>query len=190
MAGFSRLQFVFLFFLVASMSTIQVSLAGGEGSLTKDQCPAACAKRCSATSHLNNCLMFCNLCCNKCLCAHMATRRNVHVTTTGKQRREGLNALNSRTSNLIYDGIRCEHLFVGTDVVSGTSVHPSFFRNFDKVCLGNNCRKIYIIYTIGNIVHFVPAKEISKFPGIDRSNHLPVSFILIQSRSIFMEKTS
>ncbi|KAL7246946.1 hypothetical protein ACSBR2_001956 [Camellia fascicularis] len=34
MAGFSRLQFVFLFFLVASMSTIQVSLAGGEGSLT------------------------------------------------------------------------------------------------------------------------------------------------------------
>ncbi|KAI8014228.1 Gibberellin-regulated protein 12 [Camellia lanceoleosa] len=73
MAGFSRLPFVFLFFLVASMSTIQVSLAGGEGSLTKDQCPAACAERCSATSHLNNCLMFCNLCCDKCLCVPSGT---------------------------------------------------------------------------------------------------------------------
>ncbi|KAI8014224.1 Gibberellin-regulated protein 12 [Camellia lanceoleosa] len=73
MAGFSRLQFVFLFFLVAFMSTIQVSLAGGEGSLTKAQCPAACAKRCSATSHLNNCLMFCNLCCDKCLCVPSGT---------------------------------------------------------------------------------------------------------------------
>ncbi|KAF5954634.1 hypothetical protein HYC85_007490 [Camellia sinensis] len=77
MASFSRLQFVFLFFLVASMSTIQVSLAGGEGSLTKDQCPAACAKRCSATSHLNNCLMFCNLCCDKCLCIISCKRAKV-----------------------------------------------------------------------------------------------------------------
>ncbi|GMP48533.1 hypothetical protein CsSME_00015852 [Camellia sinensis var. sinensis] len=70
MAGFSRLQFVFLFFLVASMSTIQVSLCM---NIMFVECPAACAKRCSATSHLNNCLMFCNLCCDKCLCVPSGT---------------------------------------------------------------------------------------------------------------------
>ncbi|GMP48532.1 hypothetical protein CsSME_00015851 [Camellia sinensis var. sinensis] len=37
------------------------------------KCPPACAKRCSATSHLNNCLMFCNLCCDKCLCVPSGT---------------------------------------------------------------------------------------------------------------------
>ncbi|GMP48531.1 hypothetical protein CsSME_00015850 [Camellia sinensis var. sinensis] len=44
-----------------------------KGSLTKDQCPLACAKQRSATSHLNNCLMFCNLCCDKCLCVPSGT---------------------------------------------------------------------------------------------------------------------
>ncbi|KAL7263918.1 hypothetical protein ACSBR1_001968 [Camellia fascicularis] len=70
MAGFSRLQFVFLFFLAASMSTIQVSLYM---NVMFVECPTACAKRCSATSHLNNCLMFCNLCCKKCLCVPSGT---------------------------------------------------------------------------------------------------------------------
>ncbi|KAI3449883.1 hypothetical protein Pfo_006548 [Paulownia fortunei] len=35
-----------------------------------------CQRRCSKTSHVNNCLLFCNKCCNKCLCVPPGTYGN------------------------------------------------------------------------------------------------------------------
>ncbi|CAL8989577.1 unnamed protein product [Prunus brigantina] len=46
---------------------------GGEGSLRAEQCGGACAYRCSATSHKNPCIEFCNMCCKKCLCVPSGT---------------------------------------------------------------------------------------------------------------------
>ncbi|XP_021810731.1 gibberellin-regulated protein 12-like [Prunus avium] len=46
---------------------------GGEGSLRLEQCGGACAYRCSATSHKNPCIEFCNMCCKKCLCVPSGT---------------------------------------------------------------------------------------------------------------------
>ncbi|KAL1190623.1 Gibberellin-regulated protein 12 [Cardamine amara subsp. amara] len=46
---------------------------GGEGSLTIQECPKACAVRCSATSHKKPCLFYCNYCCKKCLCVPSGT---------------------------------------------------------------------------------------------------------------------
>ncbi|ESQ33063.1 hypothetical protein EUTSA_v10005321mg [Eutrema salsugineum] len=48
-------------------------LQGGEGSLHIEDCPKACNYRCSATSHKSACLMYCNLCCEKCLCVPSGT---------------------------------------------------------------------------------------------------------------------
>ncbi|KAL9685532.1 hypothetical protein QQ045_022983 [Rhodiola kirilowii] len=59
--------------LILSSSLISVSEAGGEGSLTPAQCAPECDRRCSATSHRNNCLLFCNKCCAKCLCVPSGT---------------------------------------------------------------------------------------------------------------------
>ncbi|GFP94386.1 gibberellin-regulated protein 5, partial [Phtheirospermum japonicum] len=36
-------------------------------------CASECDRRCSATEHKNNCLLFCNKCCNKCLCVPPGT---------------------------------------------------------------------------------------------------------------------
>ncbi|XP_031374722.1 gibberellin-regulated protein 12-like [Punica granatum] len=66
-------SFFFFFLFIASMCFIQLSNAGGEGSLTAAQCPGACAFRCSATSHRKPCLFFCNKCCQKCLCVPSGT---------------------------------------------------------------------------------------------------------------------
>ncbi|XP_057530186.1 gibberellin-regulated protein 12-like [Amaranthus tricolor] len=67
--GFS----IVLIFLVFSMISFDVSKAGGEGSLTIDQCPGACAYRCPNTQYRNACLEFCNKCCDKCLCVPSGT---------------------------------------------------------------------------------------------------------------------
>ncbi|XP_056170923.1 gibberellin-regulated protein 12-like [Syzygium oleosum] len=73
MARLSLLLSSLLFFLVVSMCFVEVSLAGGEGSLQPNQCAAACDYRCSATSHRKPCLFFCNKCCAKCLCVPSGT---------------------------------------------------------------------------------------------------------------------
>ncbi|XP_010038994.2 gibberellin-regulated protein 12 [Eucalyptus grandis] len=73
MACLSLLQSSLLFFLIASTCFVEVSLAGGEGSLRPEQCGAACDYRCSATSHRKPCLFFCNKCCAKCLCVPSGT---------------------------------------------------------------------------------------------------------------------
>ncbi|XP_042513124.1 gibberellin-regulated protein 12-like [Macadamia integrifolia] len=88
MARFSLLTSAFL--IVCAMSvlvaTASVQLTtktddtyhptGGEGSLTPQECPKACDYRCSATSHKEPCLFFCNMCCNKCLCVPSGTYGN------------------------------------------------------------------------------------------------------------------
>ncbi|CAI0406652.1 unnamed protein product [Linum tenue] len=67
----------FALFLAITMAfAIQLSHAGGEGSLTADQCSGACEFRCSATSHKKPCLFFCNMCCQKCLCVPSGTYGN------------------------------------------------------------------------------------------------------------------
>ncbi|XP_002518090.3 gibberellin-regulated protein 12 [Ricinus communis] len=66
--------FFFFFFLLFAMAfVIDISHAGGEGSLTKEQCPKACDFRCSATHHRGNCIDLCNKCCEKCLCVPSGT---------------------------------------------------------------------------------------------------------------------
>ncbi|KAG6517146.1 hypothetical protein ZIOFF_020526 [Zingiber officinale] len=57
--------------IVGNASRYQVT--GGEGSLRPDQCGPACDYRCSATSHKSACLMYCNMCCAKCLCVPSGT---------------------------------------------------------------------------------------------------------------------
>ncbi|GAY65596.1 hypothetical protein CUMW_242370, partial [Citrus unshiu] len=52
---------------------VEVANAGGEGSLKPEQCESACNYRCSATSHRNPCIEFCNMCCKKCLCVPSGT---------------------------------------------------------------------------------------------------------------------
>ncbi|CDP03885.1 unnamed protein product [Coffea canephora] len=39
-------------------------------------CGSECDRRCSATSHRNDCLWFCNSCCKKCLCVPPSTFGN------------------------------------------------------------------------------------------------------------------
>ncbi|XP_076883245.1 peamaclein-like [Bidens hawaiensis] len=73
MAGF---QLNFIVFFVASMTIIQLSTAGGEGSVSIQNCSGACAYRCSATHHRGNCIDTCNDCCGKCLCVPSGTYGN------------------------------------------------------------------------------------------------------------------
>uniref|UniRef100_A0A0E0QVP0 Gibberellin regulated protein n=1 Tax=Oryza rufipogon TaxID=4529 RepID=A0A0E0QVP0_ORYRU len=51
-------------------------LFGGEGSLTKNECPGKCSYRCSATSHTTVCMTYCNYCCERCLCVPSGTYGN------------------------------------------------------------------------------------------------------------------
>ncbi|KAL0695311.1 hypothetical protein Bca4012_062491 [Brassica carinata] len=53
-----------------------IHVGGGEGSLKPEQCPNACDFRCSATSHKESCIFFCNYCCKKCLCVPSGTYGN------------------------------------------------------------------------------------------------------------------
>ncbi|XP_076883246.1 peamaclein-like [Bidens hawaiensis] len=68
-----RFQFNFLVFLVASMAIIQLSVAGGEGSVPIKACPSACSVRCSATHYRKRCMKICIDCCGKCLCVPSRT---------------------------------------------------------------------------------------------------------------------
>ncbi|KAK9664078.1 hypothetical protein RND81_14G018100 [Saponaria officinalis] len=69
----ARFNVAFLLLILVSTMVIEVSQAGGPGSLTPEQCPGACDVRCSATSHRKPCLFFCNKCCDKCLCVPSGT---------------------------------------------------------------------------------------------------------------------
>ncbi|XP_051136704.1 gibberellin-regulated protein 4-like [Andrographis paniculata] len=40
----------------------------GPGSLKRFECPSECSRRCKKTRYKKPCLIFCNKCCNKCLC--------------------------------------------------------------------------------------------------------------------------
>nr|CAD10105.1 Gip1-like protein [Petunia x hybrida] len=40
----------------------------GPGSLKPSQCLPQCTRRCSQTQYHNACMLFCQKCCNKCLC--------------------------------------------------------------------------------------------------------------------------
>ncbi|CAH9081121.1 unnamed protein product [Cuscuta europaea] len=42
----------------------------------RSQCGTECDRRCSATSHKNNCLEFCNMCCDWCQCVPPGTYGN------------------------------------------------------------------------------------------------------------------
>uniref|UniRef100_A0A7N0VJS6 Uncharacterized protein n=1 Tax=Kalanchoe fedtschenkoi TaxID=63787 RepID=A0A7N0VJS6_KALFE len=66
-------QSIFLLTIVTVALLVNMSNAGGEGSLTRQQCPGACDFRCSKTSHRKPCLFYCNMCCNKCLCVPSGT---------------------------------------------------------------------------------------------------------------------
>uniref|UniRef100_I1QS82 Gibberellin regulated protein n=1 Tax=Oryza glaberrima TaxID=4538 RepID=I1QS82_ORYGL len=74
-----------IFFLVAVTFVVEVSgqkneavyhLFGGEGSLTKNECPGKCSYRCSATSHTKACMTYCKYCCERCLCVPSGTYGN------------------------------------------------------------------------------------------------------------------
>ncbi|XP_021854020.1 gibberellin-regulated protein 12-like [Spinacia oleracea] len=73
MSGFSV---KFMLLVLMSMLIIEVSMAGGPGSLTKRECPSACDYRCSKTHHRKPCLLYCNKCCVKCLCVPSGTYGN------------------------------------------------------------------------------------------------------------------
>nr|XP_043618660.1 peamaclein-like [Erigeron canadensis] len=71
-----RFQYHLLLFLVASMAILKFSIAGSEGSVPVEECPAACSVRCSATHHPGNCMDVCIDCCSKCLCVPSGTSGN------------------------------------------------------------------------------------------------------------------
>ncbi|KAL9240979.1 hypothetical protein vseg_015140 [Gypsophila vaccaria] len=49
------------------------SNAAGEGSLTIEECPPECLRRCAVASVQDRCIFYCNLCCKKCLCVPSGT---------------------------------------------------------------------------------------------------------------------
>ncbi|KAK9735038.1 hypothetical protein RND81_04G179400 [Saponaria officinalis] len=69
MARYSAFYFVALIVLAYFSS----SNAGGEGSLTKEECPSECERRCAVASAHDRCILYCNLCCEKCLCVPSGT---------------------------------------------------------------------------------------------------------------------
>ncbi|KAI3925945.1 hypothetical protein MKW98_028081 [Papaver atlanticum] len=89
MARFSSPLISFVFVFVAFCFFVQLSFEevtssvvstshgharnGGQGSLRPQECASACENRCSATSHKKPCLLYCNQCCNKCLCVPSGT---------------------------------------------------------------------------------------------------------------------
>ncbi|KAI5679966.1 hypothetical protein M9H77_01193 [Catharanthus roseus] len=90
MATFSRIMILSLLFLgISAMSFFQVSQATVNYRPMGDippgintcpvplsKCGSECDRRCSATSHKNNCLLFCNKCCDTCLCVPPGTYGN------------------------------------------------------------------------------------------------------------------
>ncbi|XP_026382674.1 gibberellin-regulated protein 12-like [Papaver somniferum] len=75
MARFSSPLISYVFVFTAFFFFVQLSFGenGGEGSLRPQECASACQQRCSATSHKKPCLLYCNKCCNKCLCVPSGT---------------------------------------------------------------------------------------------------------------------
>ncbi|MCL7023317.1 hypothetical protein MKW94_027605 [Papaver nudicaule] len=76
----SALVFIaFCFFVQLSIGEVTGAVVStsharhGEGSLQPPECARACKHRCSATSHKKPCLLYCNKCCNKCLCVPRGT---------------------------------------------------------------------------------------------------------------------
>ncbi|CAL0306427.1 unnamed protein product [Lupinus luteus] len=66
-----------VFFLILAMAlVIQVAYGGGEGSIRPEGCLGACDYRCSETHHKKPCLLYCNQCCQKCLCVPSGTYGN------------------------------------------------------------------------------------------------------------------
>uniref|UniRef100_A0A7C9DDA9 Gibberellin regulated protein n=1 Tax=Opuntia streptacantha TaxID=393608 RepID=A0A7C9DDA9_OPUST len=61
-----------LFCLIA-VFLVTSSTAGGEGSVPIQECPEECARRCAVASQHEECLKYCNLCCQKCLCVPSGT---------------------------------------------------------------------------------------------------------------------
>ncbi|KAF1867663.1 hypothetical protein Lal_00050096 [Lupinus albus] len=57
-----------VFFLILGMA-----LGGGERSLRPQECSGACDYRCSETHHQKPCLLYCNQCCQTCLCVPSGT---------------------------------------------------------------------------------------------------------------------
>ncbi|XP_058197981.1 gibberellin-regulated protein 12-like [Rhododendron vialii] len=77
MAGYSRLQFIFFLFLLASMCAVQVSMAGGKGSIKKlRDCYPACDFRCSKADIPYDCELICEQCCFRCFCVPSGTSGN------------------------------------------------------------------------------------------------------------------
>ncbi|XP_061360613.1 gibberellin-regulated protein 12-like [Gastrolobium bilobum] len=68
----AKIVCAFLLFL-AMPFVIQVTYAGGEGSLRPQDCPNACDFRCSETHYRKACLYYCNYCCARCLCVPSGT---------------------------------------------------------------------------------------------------------------------
>ncbi|XP_056689377.1 gibberellin-regulated protein 12-like [Spinacia oleracea] len=74
MASSSWFQsFVLMLLLSSLLIQIEVSFAGGEGSVKPKDCPWACNNRCSKTHYRKACLMICNKCCLKCHCVPSGT---------------------------------------------------------------------------------------------------------------------
>ncbi|KAF3324247.1 Gibberellin-regulated protein 6 [Carex littledalei] len=46
----------------------QLEKVSGGGNLQSFQCSGQCARRCSQTQYKKPCLVFCNKCCQACLC--------------------------------------------------------------------------------------------------------------------------
>ncbi|KAJ9560928.1 hypothetical protein OSB04_006088 [Centaurea solstitialis] len=96
-------SFFFFVLLLSIAAIINHSHAGGEGSLTSEQCPYACGVRCCKTHHPGNCIDTCISCCNACLCVpsgFLETKMNVLAIEIGKHKMVNLNALKLNKSHL------------------------------------------------------------------------------------------
>ncbi|KAF5752489.1 gibberellin-regulated protein 12-like [Tripterygium wilfordii] len=76
MAKLSSVSIAMVLLLAMAAFAVEVSYAGGEGSLLPGDCEDLCEYRCSETSHQKPCLFFCNKCCNTCLCVPSGTYGN------------------------------------------------------------------------------------------------------------------
>ncbi|XP_024964893.1 peamaclein-like [Cynara cardunculus var. scolymus] len=72
----AKFRFSFIVFIIAFMAIVEISIAGGEGSVPIGECPSACGVRCSATHHPGECMDVCIDCCGKCLCVPSGTLGN------------------------------------------------------------------------------------------------------------------
>ncbi|XP_047965705.1 gibberellin-regulated protein 4-like [Salvia hispanica] len=95
MMSSSKFHCIFLLLCVASYLSVIMASLGGDAKpsvssvfptasldqavtcpVPQSNCANECDRRCSNTEHLNNCLLFCNKCCEKCLCVPPGTYGN------------------------------------------------------------------------------------------------------------------